>query len=268
MSRLGSTLLSLVLAGVITLAAYTDPVFVGAAVVLVQVLIALAPRAIDSSGHSIRSPHFIAALSGGLVATAITLAPDLLTGADGTSPDVVGSTDSGMLAGIMPAIAVSVFVALIAQMLRTDGRPDLVPSTAYAVTLGVFAALSSGWIGAAQSLGDAEAVAVGAAGLAAGLLVWLIPIDRFVCASFAVVAGAAGGAAVTLGVDTSLTWVFGVTIGSATALFAVLGQVLGRAWSRGRTHASAGWGFPGALSIALAAPLVYIGGQLVGAPGL
>lgn len=268
MSRLGSTLLSLVLAGVITLAAYTDPVFVGAAVVLVQVLIAFAPRAIDSSGRSIRSPHFVAALGGGLVATVITLAPDLLTGADGTSPDVVGSTDSGMLAGIMPAIAVSVFVALVAQMLRKDGRPDLVPSTAYAVTLGAFAALSAGWIGTAQSLGGAEAVAVGAGGLAAGLLVWLVPIDRFVCASFAVVAGAAGGAAVTLGIDSSLTWVFGVTIGSATALFAVLGQVLGRAWSRGRTHAAAGWGFPGALSIALAAPLAYIGGQLVGAPGL
>jgi len=266
--RLGSTLLSLALAGAITLAAYTDPLLVGAAVALVQVLIALAPSAVDPSGHSIRSPHFVAALSGGLVATTITLAPDLLNGADGTSPDVVGATDSGMLAGILPAIAVSVFVALIAQMLRKDGRPDLVPSTAYAVTLGAFAALSAGWIGAAQSLGDAEAVAVGAAGLAAGLLVWLVPLDRFVCASFAVVAGAAGGAAVALLADSTLTWVFGVTIGSATALFAVLGQVLGRAWSRGRTHASAGWGFPGAMSIALAAPLVYVGGQLVGAPGL
>ena len=268
MPRLGSTLLSLALAGAITLAAYTDPLLVGAAVALVQVLIALAPSAVDPSGHSIRSPHFVAALSGGLVATTITLAPDLLNGADGTSPDVVGATDSGMLAGILPAIAVSVFVALIAQMLRKDGRPDLVPSTAYAVTLGAFAALSAGWIGAAQSLGDAEAVAVGAAGLAAGLLVWLVPLDRFVCASFAVVAGAAGGAAVALLADSTLTWVFGVTIGSATALFAVLGQVLGRAWSRGRTHASAGWGFPGAMSIALAAPLVYVGGQLVGAPGL
>ncbi|KAA1395197.1 hypothetical protein [Aeromicrobium ginsengisoli] len=268
MPRLGSTLLSLALAGAITLAAYADPVFVGAAVVLVQVLIALAPSAVDATGHSIRSPHFVAALSGGLVATAITLAPDLLNGAAGTSPDVVGATDSGMLAGILPAIAVSVFVALIAQMLRTDGRPNLVPSTAYAVTLGAFAAMSTGWIGAAQSLGDAEAVAVGAAGLAAGLLVWLVPIDRFVCAVLAVVAGAGAGAAVTLALDSTLTWAFGITVGSATALFGVLGQVLGRAWSRGHTHASAGWGFPGAMSIALAAPLVYVGGQLVGAPGL
>lgn len=268
MPRLGSTLLSLALAGVITLAAYTDPVLVGAAVVLVQVLIALAPRAIDPSGSSIRSPHFVAALSGGLVATAITLVPELLNGADGTSADVVGATDNGMMAGILPAIAVSVFVALIAQMLRTDGRPDLVPSTAYAVTLGAFAAMSSGWIGAAQSLGDAEAVAVGAGGLAAGLLVWLVPIDRWICASFAVLAGAAGGAAVALTVDSTLTWLFGVAVGSAAALFGLLGQVLGRAWSRGHTHAAAGWGFPGAMSVALAAPLVYIGGQLVGAPGL
>lgn len=268
MSRLGSTLLSLALAGAITLAAYADPMLVGAAVALVQVLIGLAPSAVDQSGRSIRSPHFAAAVSGGLVATTITLAPDLLNGADGTSPDVVGATDNGMLAGILPAIAVSVFVALIAQMLRKDGRPDLVPSTAYAVTLGAFAALSSGWIGAAQSLGDAEAVAVGAGGLAAGLLVWLVPIDRWICASLAVVGGAAGGAAVALYVDSTVTWVFGVAVGSAAALFAVLGQVLGRAWARGRTHAAAGWGFPGAMSIALAAPLVYVGGQLVGAPGL
>ena len=82
-------------------------------------------------------------------------------------------------------------------------------------------------------------------------------------------AGAGGGAAVVIGIDsTTLTWVFGVAIGSAAALFGVLGQVLGRAWSRGRTHAAAGWGFPGAMSLALAAPLVYVGGQLVGAPGL
>lgn len=268
MSRLGSTLLSLALAGVITLAAYTDPVFVGAAVILVQVLIALAPPAVDAAGHSIRSPHFVAALSGGLAATVITLEPDLLNGADGTSADVVGATDNGMMAGILPAIAVSVFVALIAQMLRKDGRHDLVPSTAYAVTLGTFAALSTGWIGGAQSLGDADAVAVGAGGLAAGLLVWLVPIDRWLCASAAVLAGAGGGASVAIFLDSTLTWVFGVAVGSAVAFFAVLGQVLGRAWSRGRTHAAAGWGFPGAMSVALAAPLVYIGGQLVGAPGL
>ncbi|AXT86074.1 hypothetical protein C6I20_13350 [Aeromicrobium sp. A1-2] len=256
------------LVGMITLTAYTGPVFVAASVVLVQVLIALAPSAVDPSGRSIRSPHFIAALSAGSVATAIALFPGLLDGAAGSSPDVVGATDTGMLAGIMPAIAVGVFVSLVAQMLRTDGRADLVPSTAYAVTLGVFAALTTGWIGATQSLGGPEVVAVGGAGVAAGLVVWLIPMDRYVAASAAIVAGAAGGATVASTVDSPMTWVFGIAVGSAAALFAVLGQVLGRAWSRGRTHAAAGWGFPGAMSIALAAPLVYVGGQLIGAPGL
>ena len=264
-SRLGSTALAITLAGVITLAAYADLALVGAAVVLTQLLIAFAPSPVDPSGRTIRSPHLVAALAAGAVATVVTLVPGILDGADGTSSRVVGSTDHGMLAGVVPAIAVAVFVALVGQMLRSDGRPDLVSSTAYAVTLGVFAAMTTGWIGAAQSLGDAEVVAVGAAGLAAGLVVWLVPIDRFVCASMAVLAGAGGGAAVAANVDSPMTWLFGVAVGSATALFAVLGQVLGRAWSRGRTHAAAGWGFPGAMSVALVGPLVYVGGQLIGA---
>lgn len=267
MPRLGSTLLSLALAGAITLAAYTDPVFVGAAVLLAQILVASAPSPAAPDGGSIRTPRFGAAIAAGVVATAITLRPELLSGADGTSPDVVGSVDTGMLSAIMPAIAVAVFVALLSQMLRKDGRPHLVQSVGYAMTLGVFAALCVGWIGAAQSLGDADIVAVGAAGLAGGLLVWLIPIDRWLCGSLAVVVGGVAGAVVAGNVDSAMTWLLGVAVGSGVALFAILGQVLGRAWSRGRTHASAGWGFPGAMAIALAAPVVYVGGQLIGAAG-
>ncbi|MBC7633549.1 hypothetical protein [Aeromicrobium sp.] len=268
MPRLESTLLSLALAGVITLAAYTDPVLVAAGVLIAQAQIASAPRPADPQGRSISAPRFAAAASAGVVATALTLAPHLLDGAGSSSLNIVGSVDTGMLGGIIPAIAVGLFVALVSQMLRTDGRPHLVSSTGYAVALGVFAALCVGWIGAAQSIGGAASVAVGAAGLAGGLLVWLLPIDRFVCGSLAIVAGGAAGAAVALSVDSVLTGVFGVAIGSGTALFAVLGQILGGAWSQGRTHAAAGWGFPGAMSIALAAPIVFVGGQLVGAPGL
>jgi len=264
-SRLGSTFLSLALVGVLTLAAYTDPAFVAAAVLVVQVLIAAAPSPGDLRGRSASTPRFAAAISAGLVATGLAVAPGLLAGAEGASQEVFGQVDTGMLSLIIPAIAVALFVALISQMLRTDGRADLVSSTGYAVSLGVFAALCVGWIGAAKSLGDAEVVAIGSAGMAAGLLVWLLPYDRLVCGSMAVLAGAAAGAAVALGVDSFLTWVFGVAVGSAAALFAVLGQVLGQAWSKGRTHAAAGWGFPGAMSVALAAPIVYIGGQLIGA---
>lgn len=260
-----STLLSLALAGLLTLAAYTDPLLVAAVVGVVQLLIAQAPSPTDAKGHAVHAPRFAAAAAAGAVATILTLAPHLLRGADGSSSKSFGVTDNGMLSAIMPAIVVGVFVALASQMLRKDGRVSLVSTTGYAVALGVFAALTVGWIGAVQSLGDAEVVAVGAAGVAGGLIVWLVPIDRWLCGSAAVVAGAVTGALVSYEVD--LTWGLGVAVGSGAALFAVLGQILGRTWSQGRTHAAAGWGFPGAMSIALAAPIVYIGGQLIGAPG-
>ena len=41
------------------------------------------------------------------MATAVDAGPDLLEGADGTSSDVFGATDNGMLAAIMPAIVVA-----------------------------------------------------------------------------------------------------------------------------------------------------------------
>lgn len=265
MPSLRSTLLSLALAGLLTLAAYTDPLFVAAVVVVVQLLIALAPSPNDAQGRAVDGPRFAAAASAGAVATVLTIAPHLLRGADGSSAKAFGQTDNGMLSAIMPAIAVGVFVALASQMARKDGRTNLVDTTGHSVALGVFAAMAVGWIGAVQSLGNAQVVAVGAGGVAGGLLVWLLPIERWLCGSGAVVVGAVAGAVVSHELD--MTWVFGVAVGSGAALFAVLGQILGRSWSQGRTHAAAGWGFPGAMSIALAAPIVYVGGQLVGAPG-
>ena len=267
-SRLGSTLLSLALAGVITLAAYADPVLVAAAVVLVQVLVAAAPPLLTHAGEVIASPRFVPVVVAGVAASVLTLEPDLLKGADGTSSDVVGATDTGMLSGVLPAIMVAVFVALVAQMLRKDGRSHLVQSLGYAVTLSVVAAFTAGWIGTVQSLGDAEAVAVGAAGLAAGLLVWMLPIDRYVLLGLATLAGAGGGAAVAASVDSSMTIFFGIVVGAAATLFAILGQAVARVVSRGNLQPSAQWGFPGAMAVAFAAPVVYIGGQLITVPAL
>ncbi|MDX6276443.1 MAG: hypothetical protein QOJ72_571 [Nocardioidaceae bacterium] len=265
MPSFASTLLSLALAGLLTLAAYTDPLAVAAVVAVVQLLIAQAPSPSDATGHTVHGPRFAATVAAGAVATVLTVEPHLLRAADGSSTKAFGETDNGMLSAIMPAIVAGVFVALASQMLRKDGRKNLVSTTSYAVALGVFAALTVGWIGAVQSLGDAEVVAVGAAGVAGGLLVWLVPIDRWLCGSAAVIGGAVAGAVVSYQVE--LTWALGVAVGSGAALFAVLGQILGRSWSQGRTHAAAGWGFPGAMSIALAAPVIYVGGQLIGAPG-
>jgi hypothetical protein len=265
-SRLGSTLLSLVLVGMITLAAYTDELLVAAAVLVVQVLVAVAPPLVTSAGEAIASPRFVPAIAAGVVATVLTAGPGLLEGADGTSADVVGATDTGMLSGVLPAVMAAVFVALFAQMLRSDGRGHLVRSLGYSVLVSVVAAFTVGWLGAVQSLGNAAAVAVGAGGLAAGLVAWLLPIDRWLCLGLSIVAGAGGGAAVAVTVDSPVTAYFGVVVGAGSALFAILGQVVAQAMSGDSRQPSVRWGFPGAMAVALAAPVVYLGGQLVTVP--
>ncbi|MRK02756.1 hypothetical protein GEV27_14655 [Aeromicrobium sp. S22] len=268
MPRLGSTLFSVALVGVITLAAYTDPWVLGAALLLVQVMIGAAPGIFDATHRSIPSPRFVPVVVAGVVATVLTLEPDLLSGAAGTSPDVVGATSTGMVGGVLPAVAAALLVALVAQMLRRDGRTHLVQSVGYAVLLAVVAALASGWVSAVDSVDGPEVVAVGAAGVAGGLLAWTLPVDRWICLSLATLAGAGAGAAVAAVVDSSMTVYFGVVVGPAVALAAVLGQIVGRAIARGRAHAAASWGFPGAMAVALAAPLVYVGGQLLTLPNL
>ncbi len=264
MSRLGSAALSIALVAVLALAAHAGVLLVAAAVVVVQVLIGSAPSLADARGRSIPTPRLVPALAGGLVATVLAVRPSLLSGAAGTR-DALGMVDTGVIAGLVPAVAVAVFAALVTQMLRRDGRRELTTATAYAVSLGVTAALAAGWIGGSESLGGAPVVVIGAAGVAAGLLVWAVPGDRVLVGAGAVVAGAVAGAVAAVLVDSLVTWVFGVAVGSAVALFAVLGQVFGRAWVSARTHASVGWGFPGAMSVALAGPIVYVGGQLVAA---
>jgi hypothetical protein len=265
-SRLRSTVLALALAGVITLSAHADEVVVAAAVVLVQLLVAVSPPLLTASGEGIGSPRLVPAIVAGLVATVLTLEPQLLEGADGTSVDVVGATDTGMFAGVLPAVMAAVFVALFGQMLRKDGRTHLVSSVGYAVTLSIVAAFAAGWLGAAQSLGGADVVAVGAAGLGGALLAWAVPVDRWICLSLATLAGAAAGAAVAATADSSMTWFFGVVVGAGAGVLAVLGQLVGRIMAARSVHAAVRWGFPGAMSVAFAAPVVYIGGQLITVP--
>lgn len=266
MSRVESTALSIALAAVLTLSAYTDVVFVAAVIVITQLMIAAAPSPADETGHSVNAPRFGAAAVAGAIATTVTLWPGLLVGADGTRAGRIGEVDSGVFAGIAPAVALGVIVALVSQMLRKDGRKSLVLTTGYAITLCTFAALAIGWIGATQSVGGAPVVAVGAVALGVSLLVWLLPFERWIVGMAAVVLGSAAAAVAApyLSEAIELTWLFGAVAGLGVAMFAILGQVLGRAWCSGRRHAASGWGFPGALSIALAAPIVFVSSQLVG----
>ncbi len=262
MSRLAPTAWSIALVAVLVLAAHVDVVLVAAVVLVVQAQIAAAPPPADARGRSVPTPKAVATVVAGLVATIFAVRPAWLMGAEGTRAGEIGVLASGTMSGLLLAVAAGVFLSLIAQMLRRDGRRDLVVSTGYAVTVTAFAALTIGWISAVNAVGGPGVVTVCAGATAAALLVWCLPIDRWICGCLAVTAGAAGGAVATLVLDGYLLPLFGIIVGFAVGLFAVLGQVLGRAWGEGRRHAAAGWGFPGALSVALAAPVVHLGGQL------
>lgn len=264
--RVESTLLSIALAGVLTLAAYTEVFLVAAVVLVTQCMIAAAPTPADAIAHSANAPRFGAAALTGLIATVITVHPQLLIGATGTRAGTIGAVDSGIFAGMLPAVAAGVIVSLLAQMFRRGGREALILSTGYAVTVCVFAAVTIGWIAASQSVGGAPAVATCAIALSAGLLVWLLPWDRWIVGCAAVAAGglAGGVAAELLHHETTMNWAYGAIAGVGVAMFAILGQVLGRVWGEGRRHASSGWGFPGAMAIALAAPVVFVAAQMVG----
>lgn len=266
-TRVESTVLSIALAVVLTLAAYTNVLLVAAVILIVQLMIAAAPSPANAAGRPVHAPRFGAAAVAGVIATVITLWPRLLIGADGTQAGNVGVIDSGVFAGLAPAMAAGVIVALLSQMLRRDGRGSLVLTTGYAVTLCAFAVLAIGWIGASKSLGGEPVVAVSAIALSAALLVWLLPLQRWIVGTLAVVAAAAAGgvAAPFLGDTAEMTWLFGTLAGVGIALFGILGQILGRTWCSGRRHVSSGWGFPGALSLALCAPIVFVASQLLGA---
>ena len=265
-SRVESTLLSVALGGVITLAAYTDVVFVAVAVLVAQFMIAAAPAPSDERGRHVNSPRFGPAIAAAIVATILTIFPGILVGADGTRSGSVGFVSSGLMTGIAPGMAVGLFAALLGQMLRKDGRKSLVTSLSYSVTLCMFAVLPVAWIGASQSLGGAPLVALGAIAVGTALAAWLIPGNRVIIGSVAVLAAAGVTTTATLYISgpSNMGPLFGAAVGFGVGMFAILGQVLGRAWSEGGGHASSGWGFAGAMSLALSAPVVFIGSQFLG----
>src|SRR5699024_6213941 len=93
-------------------------------------------------------------------------------------------------------VALGVIVTLVSQMLRRDGRANLVVSVGYTVTLCVFATLPVAWIGAAQSFGRSAVVALGAAGVVIAMLVWAVPRDRIMVGVAAIIASAGAGVGV------------------------------------------------------------------------
>lgn len=238
-----------------------------ATVVVAQILIAAAPSPVGERGV-VPTPQFAATMTGALVASAVAFLPPVLIGAPGTRAGVDGLAVTGVLAGLMPGVAVGLVVAIVAQLTRTDGRASLVPSLAAVVTLVLFAASASAWIGAARTSPGREAVTIAGVAIVCALASWIVVGPRVIPSVFSVLAGAAGGAVVALNVDGASTWPFAAVVGAIVAGFAMVMLFVGETWMAGvgRTQSAACWGFTGALAFALTGPLAYVAAQMVGVP--
>lgn len=267
-SRVLSSMLAAVLAGLVALAASTgEPWLVAAAVLLVQLLVAAAPAPPDVRRRS--APRWWPVAAGGAVATWVALDPVLLVGPDGVQAGRDALLASGVLAGMLPGAVVVVLLTLVGQMLRRDGRGDLTLTTSHTVTLGLLATLASGWVAASRAPLADQVVVMGVASVAVTLAVWSVVrsglgLHAGPGAAAAVLAGAAAGASVPWLVDGWATWVLGVSIGLGAACSALLGQVVARLWAADRWSSPDGWGLGAALSVALAGPVVHVGAQLSG----
>ncbi len=136
----------------------------------------------------------------------------------GAAPAALPLGPEGAAAAVLAALGLSVVLAFLHQILRTDGRPRLAESVAGTVTGAAAAALLAGWVGAAAPGG--EHVAVGAAGVAAALLVTALPWPQRLTGVLGV-AAAAAAAAVVAGL------LPGVVAVPAAVVGAVLGLVVG-----------------------------------------
>jgi hypothetical protein len=254
------------LAFVVALAALTRMLApVVATIIVVQILIAAAPSPADARGRAIPTPQLVATLAGGLVAAAIACQPPVLIGAAGTRAGIDGLAITGVLAGLMPGVAVGVLVAIGAQLTRKDDRRELVVSLSTVVSLVLFAGIATAWIGAARTASGRQIVTIAGAAILAALAVWLVFGPRTLPSVVSVAFGSAAAAGMALRLNGAATWEFAAIVGAAVSGFAVVGLLVGMAWTQGRHHVSAGWGFPGALAFALTGPLVYVAGQMVSA---
>lgn len=270
-SQLAAVGLTATLVAVEALAVQTGfLVLVLATVLVAQCLIASAPSPADQRGRSVATPQFWPTIISGVAASVIAFEPRVLIGAPGTRAGADGAVSTGVFAGVIPAVAFGLILAIIVQLARRDGRSNLVLSLSVVVTLTVFSALASAWIGAVSASGSrsgtltigGDLVTCACAAVGVGLLGWVVPWSRPVGAAVSMGVGAAASAGTAWLIGGELVWPFAAAVGMGATGFALIGLLIGAAWTRGRGHVATTWGFPGALAFVLTGPLVYIAAQM------
>ena len=234
------------------------PVAVAPVVAAVAVLVALGwPHLLALPSPSGTSA--VVALAGLAATAAVALggAP----GARGSGGAVVAGLlgPAGAAQAVLVVLGLSVVLAFVHQILRRDGRPRLAESVAATVAGAAVAALATGWVSAAAV--QPEVVLVGAAGLAAALLVTALPWPQRLTGALAVVAAAAASAAVG-GLVGDVRAVEGAVLGVVLAVVAGSVDRLLVALPRATSRRLAG--VIGLVAVGLAAVPVQLLAQVVG----
>lgn len=253
--------LTIALSGLLVLAAYTHRYAVAMVVVVAQLILATAPPPVGTSGKPLRSSRLVPVGLGAVVATILTVFPETLVGAEGTAAGDAGLVDTGTLTGIWIGSAVVVVLGLFVQMVRTDGRTELVASLSDTVSLGVLATFLCGWVATSAAFDGRAVISVSVAAVLLTAGVWSIRGSRWLLGGLAVVLTAGVGAVLSAYVSDAMSFVFGALLGLTAGLFGWLGRAIAHEW---RPRVALRWGIEGVLPIALAGPVVFVAGQLYG----
>jgi len=230
------TLLAAVLAGVLVLAARSDPVAVTAVVVVGQLLLAAGVAASRPTG---RTGTFVVVAGAGVAASVLV---ELVT----------GPADLGALA---PAAAGLVLAALVREMLRRDGRAGLVESVALTAAGGLLGVLLASWSANESLLDGPVATCLGAGGVAVAALLWTVPGPRGLLGSLGPVVAAAGGWLAADWLEPGYPPGAAAVVAATGALAAVVGLTTSGWWqpvSRARAALVA------TVPLALAGPVVHV----------
>ncbi len=261
MTRLRSAALVVLVTVATALAARWDVLAVCVPVLVSQFVVAGAPSPLDARGRVVRAPRLVPVVLTSLAATLLVLRPAVLDGADGLRVDV-SAAESGALTGILPAVALGVLATFVAQVARRDARRLLATAVSYTVGLCVVAALTAGWVAAAQAPRGPEVIAVVAAGASVAVLVRAVPLARTTVLPTAGLAAALAGALLAELQDAyAFGWLAGGVVGLVAGATALLGLAVGVAWVAGRDRT---WGLPAATAVAMLGPVAYVAGQVAG----
>lgn len=191
-----------------------------------------------------------AAASGALVGAGLAAIVDVV---------VATTEDAPSLGPVAVVLGAGYLVAVAQQLVRRDGRPQLVDSLATTVTLATLAAFGAAWVVLAQ-LPDGPDIVMVLAGASAAAAVGRLAPGTFGAALAPVLAAVAAGWVLGVAVDDpSLGLALGVAAGLPTSLAAVLQARLHQ-----RGAPAAAWLPSGTWPLLLVAPLGYFAERLVG----